>query len=130
MPYLPKKQPKRSYIKQQQRKPTSNQRFYADARWTKTRELYRKSVGLLCEACLYSGINHTEPRMPVDHIIPIEHGGDELDKRNLNLLCHSHHNSKSGREAHSAGPLVEWQLNERGKKIPVSKGELWKLLTN
>lgn len=129
MPTLPKKQPRRAYIPKQKRKPSSNQAFYNSTRWRKVRAIYRKSVNYLCEANKYIGIDFTEPRMPVDHIIPIEHGGDPFDFRNLNLLSISYHERKSGMEGHEKGPLVEAEKNERGYLIPVRKEDIWKLLT-
>ena len=77
---------------------TSNNRFYTS---TRRRALRAKKIQAdpLCEECLRQG--RTTPATVVDHIEPINRGGEALAWDNLQSLCASCHNKKSGRESHS-----------------------------
>lgn len=44
--------------------------------------------------------NTTGKRAVTDHIKPINEGGEKLNPKNFQTLCDTHHNQKSGREAH------------------------------
>lgn len=55
--------------------------------------------------------------IPVDHTIPIEHGGSFEDERNLSPLHVSCHNSKTAQE--KSNPVYKWKLNDKGEKIPI-----------
>ena len=72
-------------------------KFYHSTPWRKTSRAYRQA-NPLCEECLKNG--RTTPVALVDHIKPIEEGGDPLSWDNLQGLCHRCHNRKSGRERH------------------------------
>lgn len=52
----------------------------------------------LCRQCKKEGRLTTAKVL--DHIIPIRLGGERLDKKNLQPLCHSCHNTKSAKERH------------------------------
>lgn len=67
--------------------------FYSSTRWRKLREWYRGRHPL-CEECELYGL--TVPADLVDHVVPIEEGGDPMAVSNLRSLCHSCHNKKHG----------------------------------
>ena len=67
--------------------------FYDSAKWRKLRSIYIRRHPM----CEHPGCN--KAGNVVDHIIPIRQGGNPLDWDNLQTLCHSHHNRKSGKEA-------------------------------
>lgn len=75
----------------------SNREVYNSTRWRKLREqvLYGNPF---CVRCMDVGL--LEPATVCDHVIPIEQGGEIWDINNLQGLCKSCHNSKSGKEAH------------------------------
>lgn len=52
----------------------------------------------LCAECNRQG--RITPARVVDHITPINEGGERYDFSNLQGLCDKCHNRKSGREAH------------------------------
>lgn len=64
---------------------------YQTQRWRKLSKHFRKS-NPLCVVCLEKGIS--KPAQNVDHIQPVEHGGDMYDWDNLQSLCISCHNRK------------------------------------
>lgn len=72
----------------------SNQSFYNSTKWRKLSKAF-KVLNPLCVECLQEG--KTTPVDITDHIEPIDKGGAKLDVANLQSLCHSHHNKKSGR---------------------------------
>lgn len=41
-----------------------------------------------------------DPSQVVDHIVPINQGGDPWSVDNMQAMCHACHNRKSGKEAH------------------------------
>lgn len=62
---------------------------YRSARWRRLR------ARILRERpwCEHPGCR--EPATDVDHITPIEDGGDPWDEDNLQPLCHPHHSEKT-----------------------------------
>lgn len=75
----------------------ANTEFYQSTAWRKLRvEKLRRQP--LCEECEQQG--KTTPAQMVDHIRPINEGGAALDLQNLQSLCHTCHNRKSGHERH------------------------------
>ena len=75
----------------------ANTGFYRSTAWRKLRaEQLRQQP--LCECCLAHD-RHTPARV-VDHIRPVNHGGEPLDIENLQSLCAACHNRKSGAERH------------------------------
>jgi len=70
-----------------------NYSFYNSTRWRKISKGYRKKYPL-CKHCLDKGI--TTPSAVVDHIQPIDKGGDKFNSFNLQALCHKCHNRKTG----------------------------------
>ena len=85
---------------------------------------------LICESCVYGGKIVSHASMPVDHIIKIEGvGGAKIDYRNLQLICNTCHSRKSGMESHKP-ILVDFELNEKGEKIPIKKEDIWKVLND
>jgi 5-methylcytosine-specific restriction protein A len=70
--------------------------IYKSQRWVRLRaELIRQQP--TCQHCLQYGI--VTPGKIVDHIVEIEDGGAVWDIDNLQHLCHTCHNIKTGREA-------------------------------
>lgn len=126
MPYIPEKQPHRAYITKKKRRTTESDGFLQSTQWRKIRKLYRSEFPF-CQACEYHN-RMSEGRMEVDHIVPREQGGHPTDPRNLNTLCRSDHNRKSGKESHDK-ILVPTMTTADGYLIPaVEKSELWELL--
>ena len=79
------------------RRTTDNSKFYHSSQWEAIRlqQLMREP---LCRECKKIGLE--VPGTVVDHIEPIEDGGSKTDSDNLQTLCNTCHNRKSGREAH------------------------------
>lgn len=74
----------------------SNTEFYNSWKWRK----FRKSFLMrnpLCKHCAEAGVDTVAT--VADHIVPINKGGETLNKNNLQPLCEYHHNKKSGSEA-------------------------------
>lgn len=100
MPYKPKKL-KRQWVPE--RKPfknlnsEKNKKTYGSWKWRKFSKEY-KERNPLCVKCKEVGI--TSATEVTDHIERVNLGGDVYDERNLQPLCKSCHNKKSGREAH------------------------------
>lgn len=126
MPYLPK--PQSSYTPPP-RRTTNNaerKRFYDSTAWRRVRSIQISTVPY-CEACyLQHTLTDCTQGAPIDHIVPINHGGDELDSNNLMTLCPAHHDRKSAMERHQ-GCLVAF-TGEEGYRVPAS-GEKKRLLT-
>jgi len=76
---------------------TDNKKFYQSSAWSQVRlqQLMREPLCRLCQS-----IGFDTPATTIDHITPIEDGGSKTDSSNLQSLCSSCHNRKSGREAH------------------------------
>ena len=84
--------------KQHGRRKERNYTFYNSQLWRNFRKHFIQN-NPLCIECEKIGV--IKAANVVDHITPINEGGNKLDVTNLQSLCHSHHNKKSGREAHS-----------------------------
>jgi 5-methylcytosine-specific restriction enzyme A len=69
--------------------------IYNSNRWRKLRLLVLNEEPL-CRTCKSEG--QVVAGAVVDHITPINEGGDPYDRNNLQALCHKCHNSKSARE--------------------------------
>lgn len=74
-----------------------NQDFYNSARWRKTSRLYRDAHPMCEMDCKDSG--RVRPAAVVDHIVPINEGGNPFDWDNLQSGCHQCHNRKSQKES-------------------------------
>ena len=81
--------------KVQEGRKKGNKTFYQSHKWRKHRKLFLQS-NPLCVECLKKG--RTEPATVVDHITPINQGGDAWSYDNLQPMCSRCHNKKSGRE--------------------------------
>jgi 5-methylcytosine-specific restriction endonuclease McrA len=93
---------KRSWVVE--RKPfereNNNDAFYNSWAWRKVRKSFL-SKNPLCKHCDEKGI--TEVATVVDHILPINRGGDKLNEDNFQSLCESCHNKKSSSESRGYG---------------------------
>lgn len=89
---------KRSWVAE--RKPferdNKNDTFYNSWSWRKIRKIFL-SKNPLCKHCEANGV--VEPATVVDHIKPINLGGDKLNEENFQSLCESCHNKKSSNES-------------------------------
>lgn len=101
MPNRPK-QVKRPWVPE--RKPferdRTNEFDYNCRAWRNKRKAFLEANPLCC-MCSNEGI--VKQAAVVDHIIPIKQGGNPWADDNLQGLCKSHHDSKSGRERHAGG---------------------------
>lgn len=70
--------------------------FYKSKPWRVTRNDYIR-VHPMCVKCADECVEHLAD--VVDHIIDWQDGGSKYDWDNLQSLCYSHHNRKTGREA-------------------------------
>ena len=75
-------------------------RFYQSKEWKLARAI-RLDSEPMCRNCRASGI--LSAASVVDHIVAIEAGGSMLDQDNLQSLCESCHNSKTGRDREGRG---------------------------
>lgn len=73
---------------------SASQRGY-DRRWRKYRQAYLHEHPL-CVACKEEG--RTTAATDLDHITPVNDGGDFWDPDNHQPLCHSCHSRKTARE--------------------------------
>lgn len=87
--------------------------LYKTARHKNTSAKHRRTYPY-CYTCAQEGIIKLGDMM--DHIIPVNVGGDPWDKRNRQTMCTPCHNVKRGKEAH--GHCEPWELNDDGKRIP------------
>ena len=71
-----------------------NYPFYNSTQWRKVSKGYRKRHPL-CKHCEEAG--RVTPSAVVDHIKPIDKGGDKWNSSNLQALCHKCHNKKSAK---------------------------------
>ena len=76
----------------------TNTKFYQSPPWRKLRAL-KMAQQPMCQECELKGI--IKPARVADHIIPINQGGEPLNIENLQSLCNTCHNRKSGRESHT-----------------------------
>lgn len=89
-PWCPEKPPKFYRV-------NKDTKFYASTRWRKLSKIIRQQRPL-CEVCLATGMPNPRPSTEVDHIIPINKGGDPWSESNLQALCSLHHAQKSARD--------------------------------
>jgi 5-methylcytosine-specific restriction protein A len=72
--------------------------FYVSKQWRAIRNTHIREFPL-CASCMEKGI--VKEGKVVDHVLPRRtHPHLELEPTNLKTMCHSCHNSKSGKEAH------------------------------
>lgn len=79
---------------QDRERDTAAERGY-DASWKRLRDQYIAEYPL-CAECERHG--RVTPAQCVDHIRPINRGGERLDPDNLQSLCHTCHSRKTVRE--------------------------------
>ena len=73
-----------------------NSAFYNGGKWRRFARFY-KDKHPVCDQCETEG--RVGPADVADHIIRIEEGGEKYDERNIQSLCNTCHNRKSGRES-------------------------------
>lgn len=97
MPSKPNKI-KRSWVAETKpfERENSNQEFYNSRAWRKARKLFLDK-NPLCKHCEVN--NEVVKAKVVDHIVPINKGGEKLNESNFQSLCESCHNKKSASEA-------------------------------
>jgi 5-methylcytosine-specific restriction endonuclease McrA len=99
MPTITHKRRKRQYQRVITRT-VDNSDIYNSSAWRKARRAHLLDpTNALCVKCLELG--RYEVATVLDHIVPITQGGAVWDRENWQPLCTTHHNQKSGREAHS-----------------------------
>lgn len=91
MPYLPKPRDNRTK-KEKNQSWGGDTSFYRKSAWRKLRKVVLND-NPLCIHCLKEDI--VTQADVVDHIVPIKMGGASLDQKNLQGLCHPHHNKKT-----------------------------------
>lgn len=74
--------------------------FYSKGTWKRLRKVFILA-NPLCVNCMENGI--IQKATVVDHIKTIRSGGSPTDLSNLQSLCDTCHNQKSGRERHGKG---------------------------
>ena len=72
-----------------------NVEFYQSTAWRKLRAI-KLNEEPMCEKCARLG--RLIPAQMVDHIVPINKGGGDLDKSNLQSLCNACHARKSAKD--------------------------------
>lgn len=106
MPHIPKSSPKLPWVKaaakpSQQKSWGFDTNFYRTKRWRNLRS-YHLMESPLCIHCHKNG--KLVSATVVDHIIPRKERPDlELEETNLQSLCESCHNRKSGRSKRGRG---------------------------
>ena len=81
----------------------NNRAFYNSHRWHTLSTQWRAKQPL-CQECLRKG--RTTAGQCVDHIRPIENGGEQWDITNLQTLCFRCHNSKTQMEQQKATVIL------------------------
>jgi 5-methylcytosine-specific restriction protein A len=73
--------------------------FYKSPEWRKLVASIKRERGCKCERC------GSTRRVIADHIVELKDGGAPLDRSNIELLCHAHHQQKTAqaRGARAAG---------------------------
>ncbi|WP_246697254.1 HNH endonuclease signature motif containing protein [Rhizobium sp. G21] len=69
--------------------PKQAESFYQSREWRVLCAEIKRERGKACERC------GSTDRVIADHIIERKDGGADLDKRNVELLCHRHHAEKT-----------------------------------
>lgn len=70
-------------------------KIYNSKQWIDLRKWYRANEPL-CRSCLERG--EDEAASDLDHIVPLDEGGDPYDKSNLQPLCRQCHREKTAEE--------------------------------
>ena len=94
------------------RSPHAYEPRYKSKRWQRLRLAVLQSSPL-CVSCRDSGV--VRPARVVDHIRPVRRGGAFWDVHNLQTMCESCHNSKSGKESHGLD-ISQGDRGSRNKK--------------
>ncbi len=68
-------------------------------RWAYLRRLVLQRDGYRCQQCGKAG------RLEVDHVVPLDRGGDPYDPANLQALCRGCHVGKTARENRTRRPV-------------------------
>jgi len=76
---------------------TPTRKVYQSYKWRVFSKRYKEN-NPLCVKCEAKGL--TTAAAVTDHIVRVADGGSVFDETNLQSLCESCHNSKSGKEAH------------------------------
>lgn len=83
------------------KRPADHSKFYNSRKWRRVATAFR-SAHPLCAACEAAG--EVGPADVADHIKGLQwlldHGADPYNTNELQSMCHSCHNKKSGKEAH------------------------------
>jgi 5-methylcytosine-specific restriction protein A len=99
MPTITHKRRKRQPEKVISRR-VDNSETYNSQRWRRTSKSFlSERENAFCVICLQQG-RYTVATI-TDHVNPITQGGAIWDRSNWQPICKTHHNQKSGREAHS-----------------------------
>lgn len=98
MPTFPKARRSAFYHKREAhgRRKNDNKKLYDSKRWRDLRGAWIQNNPL----CVQCGEDATGRRGVVDHIKPVNEGGERFSYTNLQTLCNKCHNIKSGTEAH------------------------------
>jgi len=107
MPHKPQKKirpwERKADDKPHARRTNPNREVYNTRRWQKVRALYLADHPF-CECSECKARPVPLPANVVDHIVPINQGGDPWDDSNFQAMNSRCHNRKSGREAHEYNP--------------------------
>ena len=71
------------------------------AAWRNTRRAMLASLALICQYC-HTDCSH-DPT--IDHVVPVSHGGSQLDSTNLVMCCRSCNSRKGDKDDWRGGAL-------------------------
>lgn len=74
-----------------------NNKFYTSTLWRKLREAVIHRDKNICQSC-EQPIERTGKPAQVDHIKPINKGGESINPNNLQTLCYRCHSAKSAKD--------------------------------
>jgi 5-methylcytosine-specific restriction protein A len=96
---MPKLPPRKEYKQTGQYSKGRVGNFYSSPAWIRTRNAKIREQPL-CVECLKMDIlqGWVKGQSVIDHIKPIQDGGEPFDMDNLQHLCKQHHAIKTGRE--------------------------------
>lgn len=83
---------------------TERDPLYNSVAWNRAKR-HQRSMEPLCRECKAAGTL-------VDHIVPINEGGDPFSQENLQTLCDRCHNRKRAQESHRARQRAKEQADE------------------
>ncbi len=95
-------------------------RFYDRRVWRDRVQPLQLAREPLCRMCKAAG--RIQPATQVDHVMPIDEGGDPVDEANLQSLCDEHHGMKT-RQEHGA-TNVRWGCDANG--LPLDPKHPWR----